>query len=414
MTPTLKDLEDLTFNPFEAEIFEYGDVSDPYSILENFRQISPVAKQSLHSTFMSTENKIARSAPGYMILGYDDVYNAFTHPQWFSNEILKDSIGLSFGLSLSTMDGDFHARYRRIFQKAFLPTVVSAWGEKVIQPVIDDLLDQFEGSGKADLLTQFTRRYPFSVIYRQLGLPSEVIERFQKIAVTQTLYRSYTEHAIDAGKKLGEFFSDLIDCRMQDPKDDLITYLANTEVDGERLPREVLVSFLRQLMNAGGDTTYRGTSNILVGLLTNPDQLLALKSDRTLMPQVIEEGLRWEGPVMAMPRLAAADVEIAGVMIERGSPVDLVIGSANRDPTKYPQPEKFDVFRERNTRPIPFGTGPHVCLGQHLARVEITRALNTLLDRLPNLRLDPDMPVPVIRGYHLRKPEHVYVNFDPK
>jgi len=178
------------------------------------------------------------------------------------------------------------------------------------------------------------------------------------------------------------------------------------------LPEDVLVSFLRQVVNAGGDTTYRGTSILLTGLLTNPDQLDAVRRDRALVPQAIEEALRWDGPVLMATRTAARDTELAGLPIPANAEMDVLTGSANRDPLRFPNPDKFDIFRERKHRHFAFVYGPHVCIGQHLARVEMTRALNAILDRLPNVRLDPDMPPPDVRGTMMRVPQHIHVVFD--
>jgi cytochrome P450 len=173
-----------------------------------------------------------------------------------------------------------------------------------------------------------------------------------------------------------------------------------------------VISFLRQLVNAGGDTTYRGTSILLTGLLRNPDQLEAVRQDRNLIPQAIEEALRWDGPVLVQTRMTTEDVTLGGVDIPAGSVLDVVAGAANRDPAKFAEPDRFDIFRPRGSRHFSFAGGPHICIGQHLARVEMTRALHAILDRLPNLRLDPEKSPPEIRGCMMRVPEHVHVRFD--
>jgi cytochrome P450 len=173
-----------------------------------------------------------------------------------------------------------------------------------------------------------------------------------------------------------------------------------------------LISFLRQLVNAGGDTTYRGTSVLLTGLLSNLDQLQAVRTDRSLVPQAIEEALRWEGPVLIQTRMATRDTELGGVRIPAGAFLDVAAGAANRDPGKFAEPDRFDIFRKSPHRHFAFAFGPHICIGQHLARVEMTRALNAILDRLPNLRLDPQRPRPEIRGIMMRVPKHIHVRFD--
>ncbi|MFD2501538.1 cytochrome P450 [Rhizorhabdus histidinilytica] len=283
------------------------------------------------------------------------------------------------------------------------------WGETIVDPVVHGLMDKFLPLGHADLIEQFTLRYPFEVIYHQLALPEEDVHTFQRLALGQTDYVNH-EKAIEAGRKLGDYFTALVEERRRDPGEDLVSLLALTEVDGEYLPHEVLISFLRQLMNAAGDTTYRGTSILLTALLEHPDQMEAIRADRGLIPQAIEEALRWDGPVAVQMRMAAVDTELAGVAIPAGSLLDVVAGAANRDPEIYADPDRFDIFRDRKPH-FAFSRGPHICVGQHLARVEMTRALHAALDHLPGLRFDPDKAPPQIQGSMMRVPRHLYVRF---
>jgi len=192
--------------------------------------------------------------------------------------------------------------------------------------------------------------------------------------------------------------------------DDLVSLLIEAEAYGERLDDETIISFFRQLVNAAGDTTYRGTGAMLIGLLQNPEYLEQVRNDRSLVAQTIEEALRWDGPAPMHFREATRDTELAGVEIEKGAILDVMIGSANHDPLVFTDPLKFDIHRKRH-RHFAFGFGHHMCLGQRLARLEMTRALNAILDRLPNLRLDPSKPSPEIRGVSQRTPFNVNVLF---
>jgi cytochrome P450 len=259
---------------------------------------------------------------------------------------------------------------------------------------------------------EFTHHYPFQVIYRQLNLPQQDVKVFHKLAIAQTVTMFDVAHGTEASRKLGVYFKALLDERRRNPGDDLVSMLAQAEVDGEYLPEEILVSFLRQLVNAGGDTTYRGTSVLLTGLLTNPDQLAAVRQDRSLIPQAIEEALRWDGPVLIASRNPSVDTELCGVKLPAGACLSVASGSANRDPSRFENPDQFNIFRDRKHRHFSFAFGPHVCIGQHLARVEMTRAVNAILDRLPNVRLDPDMPPPQVQGTMMRVPKHIHVRFD--
>ena len=179
--------------------------------------------------------------------------------------------------------------------------------------------------------------------------------------------------------------------------------LVQAELDGEHLDDAQICSFLRLLLPAGAETTYRSSSNLLFGLLTNPDQLDALRADRGLMPQAIEEGLRWEPPLLGIMRTATRDTEIDGMAIPAGSVVVVNIGSANHDERYWDNAEEFDIFRPPRQH-IAFAWGPHMCLGLHLARMETRVALTQVLDRLPNLRLDPDAEPPFITGAVFRAP----------
>jgi cytochrome P450 len=405
------DFDDRDFNPFFADEMAFGDVEDLYGRLAEMRRQGSVHAADYRSLFSPYPDVTLSRFKHYIVLGYDDVATVLGDPATYTNEAFRYNLGESFGRSISTMDAPEHARYRRIFQKAFLPQVVAQWGETLVDPVVAKLMDAFVGRGSADLVQEFTLYYPFHIIYRQLGLPQEDIQTFHKLAIAQSIISIDFAHGAEAGRKLGDYFKDMVAERRRNPGDDLVSLLAQAEVDGEKLPEEILISFLRQLVNAGGDTTYRATSNLLVGLLTNPDQLEALRQDRSLVPQAIDEGLRWEGPVNLTWRMCTKDVKLGGVEIPAGSVIDLAQGVANRDPSRFEDPDRFNVFRERRHRHFAFAAGPHICIGQHLARVEITRALNAILDRMPGIRLDPDQPPPKIRGFMMRVPKHLHVRF---
>ena len=351
--------------------------------------------------------------PHYTIVGYDEVARCLTEPQNFSNEAYKLNLGISFGRSVSTMDPPEHQRYRRIFQKAFLPQTVAKWGESVVDPVVNDLMAEVPrgvagrpGAGLHATLP-VPDRLPSAWRCRRKRRPRSTSSRSRKrssFSTYRTAPRPRASSVITSRCCVAE--------RLRNPGSDLVSVLAQAEADGERLPEEIMISFLRQLVNAGGDTTYRGTSVLLTGLLSNPDQLDAVRKDRSLVPQAIEEALRWDGPVLIQTRMAAQDVEIGGVTIPKGSVIDVAAGAANRDPARFPDPDKFDICRKPQHKHFAFATGPHVCIGQHLARVEMTRALNAILDNLHGLRLDPDEPAPEIRGIMMRVPKHLHVRFD--
>ena len=407
----IKGFHNPQFDPFFSEKDAFGDILDPYAVLERMLAKGAVHPVEYRTIFGAAPNSALSHFKHYTILGHDAVSEVMNNPEIYQNKAFILTLGTSFGKSISTMDGAEHQLYRRFFQRAFLPQVVSKWGESLVDPVVNKLLDPLVERGSADLVEEFTHHYPFHIIYRQLDLPEHDIATFHKLAVAETLYAIYPEEAAEAGRNLGEYFDALIEERVRRPGDDLVSVLATTELAGERLPREVLISFFRQLMNAAGDTTFRATSVLLAGLLRNPDQLDAINANPALIPPAIEETVRWEGPVLVSSRMTAKDVVLGGVKIEEGAYLHVALGSANRDPSKYADPHSFNIHRQSSVRHFGFGMGPHICLGQHLARVEITRALRAIMERLPNLRLDPDMPAPDVRGFLMRAPAHLHVRF---
>ena len=176
------------------------------------------------------------------------------------------------------------------------------------------------------------------------------------------------------------------------------------------LDDEEILAFARVMLPAGAGTTYRGLGCLLLGLLQT-GQLERLRRERWRLEDAIEEGLRWEQPLTSLGRIATRDTELAGVAIPAGSEVYACLAAANHDPARWPDPQRFDITREHKVH-ASFGLGPHLCIGMHLARLELRTALNAILDRLPDLRLDPEAPAPWITGLLFRMPTAVPVVFD--
>jgi cytochrome P450 len=190
---------------------------------------------------------------------------------------------------------------------------------------------------------------------------------------------------------------------------DIIGDLVGAEIDGEKLTDEAIISFLRLLLPAGLETTFRSSSNLLYLLLTHPDQLEALQRDRELIPAAIEEGIRYETPLVSVPRTTTRPAEVNGVPIGKGAQVNLCMGSANRDETRWPDADTFDIHRARRAH-VSFAGGIHSCLGMHLARVETRAMLNSLFDRVTDLELVPDEEAKIV-GMPFRSPKTLPVTF---
>jgi cytochrome P450 len=272
---------------------------------------------------------------------------------------------------------------------AFRQRTLARWEETLVRRIIDRLIDGFVDRGHADLVPDFTFLFPSQVVAGVLGLPPEDFRRFQRWALAIISLNTHWDAGIAAAEELKAYLAVILAERRRHPAEDVISDLATAELDGERLDDEEIFSFLRLLLPAGVETTFRSSGNLLHLLLTHPDQLDAVRDDRSLLPQAIEEGLRLEPPLLITARVVTQAVNVGGVDIPAGSTVVPMLGSANRDPAVYPDPDRFDIFRDPRQH-ISFGHGVHVCLGMHLARMETRVALDALLDRLPALRLDDE------------------------
>jgi cytochrome P450 len=278
--------------------------------------------------------------------------------------------------------------------------------------VANGLIDKFAPNGKADLVKEFTFDYPTQIIAGLLGLPEQDYPQFQRWSISLLSWLMNPERGLAASAALCDYFAPILEARRAEPREDLISALAAAEIDGEKLTDEEIFSFLRLLLPAGVETTYRSLGSLLLALLSHPDQLDAIRADRSLLPQAIEEGVRWEPPLLTITRVATKDTVLGGVAIPAGATVMPMLGSATHQEDRFPDPDTFDIFRQQKGN-LAWGHGVHICLGMHLARLEMRTAINLLLDRLPNLRLDPDGDDPHIRGQVFRSPTSVPVLFDP-
>jgi cytochrome P450 len=384
-----------------------GDVRDPYPELADARRANPI--QKLDSSLMPHEE----GQDVFFIYRHEDITQVLRDGETFSSAHIIDLImGPIMGEHIMLgMDDPEHRRYRAIVSTAFRQKVLAQWEQELLVDVANELIDAFAGRGSADLVREFNFPFPTKVISGILGLPREDYRQFQRWTTAILSFFTKLDEAIVASQEVKEYMSVILAERRRTPRADLISELAQAELDGERLSDEEIFSFLRLLLPAGVETTYRATGNMLFSLLSSPDQLEAVRSDRELIPQAIEESLRLETPLLNITRLATKDAEVGGVLIPAGSTVMLMLAAANRDEARYPDPDHYDVLRASPKPHISFGHGPHACLGTHLARLEMRVALNLLLDRLPNLRLDPEGDDPHIRGQIFRSPTSLPVLF---
>ena len=397
--------QDDPFEEFNRAMGAQGDAT-PYPEFIRLRGESPVHAVGL--------GPIAEDDPGpgmYTAYGYDAVHAILGDGEAFSSAGYGEVMGLVMGRSILEMDEPEHRTYRSILQQAFTRTEMERWQTELVEPLVSRMVDEFASAGQADLVRELFFPFPVRVIAALLGLPEEDLPEFHRLAVELIGVTVNWDRAIESSEKLRQYFAGIVAERRRNPADDMISVLVQAEQDGQHLDDEEIYAFLRLLLPAGAETTYRSSSNLLYGLLTHPDQFEELLADRSLMPRAIEEGIRWEPPLLIIIRSATRDVDVCGVMIPEGASVVCNLGSANHDETRWPDPEAFDIFRERRPH-IGFAHGPHMCLGMHLARMETQVALSMLFDRLPNLRLDPDIDDHYISGEIFRAPPRLDVVWD--
>jgi cytochrome P450 len=408
---TTTDTPDEELDPFERSRRAMGltVVENPYPEF--------VAQRAEHGDLMVEDlsSLMGEDTPAgtlivYTALSYDAVFEVLRDGRRFSSSGYAEVMEPVMGRTILQMDAPEHHAYRGLISQAFTRKAMQAWETELIRPVVDRAIDAFAGAGRAELVRQLTFPFPVNVIAELLGLPGEQLGLFHRLAVELISVETDMDAASRASAALAEVLGPLIDERRASLGRDLVSVLIRADNDGQHLTDDEILAFCRLLLPAGAETTYRSLSNLLVGLLTNPEQLDAVRNDRSLIPQAIDEGLRWECPLLTIFRTATEDTEVCGVPVPAGAAVVLNLGSANHDERRWEQPERFDIFRPALPS-LAFASGPHTCLGMHLARAETRVALERLFDRLPGLRLDPEAEPPVITGRTFRSPIEIPVLF---
>jgi cytochrome P450 len=396
------------FDPAELQDGLLMVVENVHERLREAREKHPVMPGSPFAEASSTDLGLA----GVTALGYDECRTVLTEPDTFSSSIYDQIIGPVMGRTLLELQGAEHRANRALVSPSFRATLLEQWRTELVEVVVHELIDRFAPRGRADLVREFTFAFPAQVIARLMGLPREDYVRFQRLSIELLNVVYNWDRGITASVALKEYFAEVLAERRRDPQEDLISTLAETEVDGGRLTDDEIFTFLLLILPAGVETTYRASGNLLVALLTYPELMEEVRADRDLLRGAIEEALRWEPPISTVVRVAVRDCELGGLAIPSGTTVSVSVAAANRDPKRYTDPDQFDPTRT-NIAHLTFGAGPHVCLGMHLARMETTVAINALLDRLDDLRLDPRAPEPTITGVAFRSPAALPVEFNP-
>lgn len=387
--------------------FDYEEIDfatgQPYAQWQRARERCPVIR--------SDDSLMGFGRPLFQITRRDDVEAVLRDASTFSSSINLEHMLPYMGELILGMDGDEHRRYRNLVAPAFRASRLEQWEATVIRPSIQMFIDEIAPLGRADLVRDITKRYPVRVICAIVGVPIDDSAQFQAWAEDINGGPIHPREGLIASQAMSDYLAPLIEARREEPSDDLLSDLLHAEIDGERLSEERLYGFLKFLLPAGAETTFRVMGNALTALLLYPDVMEAVRADRTRVAALIEETLRWESSITQVSRVASIDTEVGGCPIAAGAAIAVIVGSANRDAAYFDAAEEFDLDRVTQ-RHVAFGTGPHMCLGMHLARLELRVGLNAILDGLPNLRLDPAAPAPLIEGLAFRGPASLPVLFD--
>ena len=285
-------------------------------------------------------------------------------------------------------DGDDHRRLRRLVTKAFTPKMVEQLRPR-IQAIADELLDAVESRGEMDLSAEYAFPLPITVIAELLGVPIEDQHRLQEWseAIISPAIGPDADRFFEQMGAFVAYLAEFFATRRAEPKDDLVSALLAAHDEEDALSEEEVFGTVVLLIVAGHETTVGLIGNAVLNLLEHPGQLALLRDDPALIEGAVEEFLRFEGPLeRSLNRWATVDVELGGQTIRKGDLVIPILGSANRDPDHFSTPDTLDVCR-KDVRHVAFGRGSHYCLGAPLARLEAQVALETLLRRLPGLRL---------------------------
>lgn len=404
--PVLVDDTDDPFQTFNRAM-GVGVVTDPYPGFVDLRARGPLVRTELGFQGDAIEGMPLL----FQATTYDAVCEVLRDGDRFSSAGYAEVMGAVMGHTILEMDEPEHHAYRSLIQQAFTRKAMESWEIELVTPIIDSLIDAFAEEDGVELVSRLLFPFPVNVIAGLLGLPAEDLPKFHRLTVELISVSIDMNIAAAASRKLADYLTPFIHRRRTDPGNDVISVLAHVEHDGHTLSDDEILAFCRLLLPAGAETTYRSSSNLLCGLLRDPGQLDAIRGDRTLIPQAIEEGLRWEPPLLLIIRTATRDTEVCGVPVPAGAAIMINIGSANHDEDRWPDPERFDIFREQHGH-LAFASGPHMCLGMHLSRMETRVVLERLLDRFPNLRLDPDAEPPRITGMTFRAPQRLDVLLD--
>lgn len=396
----------------------HGDLTEK---MNDLRNQAPVMHGSLQELLhLPKHQNYDRERDHYTIFSFELCNRALRENLLFSSESMNESPSVrQMGDIILTMIGDKHRRYRSMVQPMFLrPKAINWWKPNWIDEAVDNLLNRMSGWDGADLNLELCARLPVYIVTRGMGLAGENALNFREHLLKSTIgiHSAPREEVMHSMEEVKRMLREVIVARRQEPGDDVITGLVQCDLElpeggSRKLTDEEIFSYARLIMVAGGGTTWRQLGITLVALLNDYRYWEACRDDRKLIEPAVNESARWLPTDPLFTRLMTDDVELHGVTVPKGARVDMCLGSANRDPSRWDNPDVFDPTRPAQNH-LGFGMGPHRCLGMEVAIQEMVTALNGLMDRFPNMRLDSNAPAPqVLGGLHQRGMTAVPVRF---
>lgn len=424
---SVKDLKLETAYSAVSDLYK-GTGIDIHAACREMREKSPIFEGDFIRQFGVPTNADVSdqvSRKNFALFRYKDVMAVLRDAETYTSGFIGKGFGKAFdgGLTILAMDGEEHKSVRQLLQPAFMPATVNKWLTRMDDIIRNHYLEPMVPQKKANLM-EFGLSFPIRIMYALMGFPEDDPEKFRSYAawslamvganqVDPSKAGDAMKVAMEAGKALYDSIMEIVVARRAagSEGEDLIGRLLRCEHEGRMLNDHEVVTFCRMLLPAAGETTTRTLSVILTLMFTIPGLLDRVRNDRALIPKMIDESIRFEPIATFKVREVAKDVEFYGVKIPAGSFVQCMVTSANRDEEVFENPDVFDLDR-RQKPSFGFGFGPHMCIGQFVAKLELNSAINAILDLFPNVRLDPDKPVPHIQGAQLREAHAVHVIWD--
>jgi len=390
----------------EAE--EAGNLieGDPYPGLSALRDEAPVHKGFVRELLKLPpyqRHEAARKLDGYACFSFDICNQVFRDNVRFSNAIYHIGENPEKTSGILEMDNPEHHAYRKAVQSLFIkPRAQTWWRNQWIDEIVGDLIAGMRGGDRAELNMQLCARVPVHTVTRAVGLRGDDALIFRQALVRGQGSRSGPQAQRQNLITVHRILMEQITKRRAEPGEDILSWLIDNQIEvpgGETRPLtdSEIVTFARLILLAGGGTTWRQMGIVLFALLSDREQLEAVKADPNLIPAAVEESLRWNPTNPIFSRLIAQDTELGGVSLPAGAALEICLGAANRDPARWDNPDVFDLHRPFQQH-LGTGIGPHMCLGRSVAATEISVALEALFKEFPNIRFDPDARTPYLTG----------------